>query len=203
MTNAELIEYYKNLLILQYKNQTKAPDHIKALIDSGMIFELIEEVENAFDIDTAIGVQQDVLGEYLGINRIINGIPFFLDYFGFMEYGDNPSLALFEPFMEYGDVPPAVEFYKYGGSVDVLELNDADFRQLQQFAVIKNNILYSLGDVDDALYSNFGLDVQVVDNFDMTIIYEFPLAETQLALVLQSEDLLPRPMGVELSIDFV
>ena len=69
MTNAELIEYYKNLLILQYKTLTKAPAHIEALIEIIMIFELIEDVKNAYDIDTAVGVQLDVLGKYIGLDR--------------------------------------------------------------------------------------------------------------------------------------
>lgn len=69
MTNAELIVYYKDLLIIQYKTRTKAPEHIAALIDAIMIFELIENVQGAYSIETAVGVQLDVLGAYLGFDR--------------------------------------------------------------------------------------------------------------------------------------
>lgn len=69
MTNIELTEYYQNLLIIQYKTKTKAPAHITALIDTIMIFELIENVQNAYEIDTSIGTQLDVLGKYLGLSR--------------------------------------------------------------------------------------------------------------------------------------
>ena len=69
MTNADLIIYYKNLLIIQYKTKEKAPEHIAALIDAIMIFELIENVQNAYSIAAAVGVQLDVLGKYLGFTR--------------------------------------------------------------------------------------------------------------------------------------
>jgi hypothetical protein len=203
MTNAELVKYYKNLLILQYKRQLKAPEHIKALVEIDMIFELIELVQNGFDITTTIGVQQDILGKYLGIDRIISGIPFTIDYFGFMLYGTDPGLSLYEGFMEYGDTPPAIQFFKYGESEDVLELTDAEFRVIQQFRVIQANSLHSNQVIDQALFDAFGTDVILTDNEDMTIEYVFPIAQNKLAIILQSEDLLPRPMGVELTISFV
>lgn len=69
MTDTELIQYYADLLILQYKTQSKAPEHIKALIETIMIFELIQDVKNGYDIETAVGVQLDVLGKYIGLER--------------------------------------------------------------------------------------------------------------------------------------
>lgn len=76
--NSELIEYYRNLLIIQYSVLAKAPDHIRALIDVIMFFDLMIEVRNAYDIDTAVGVQQDILGKYLGIDRDIPVSPYIL-----------------------------------------------------------------------------------------------------------------------------
>lgn len=76
--NSELIEYYRNLLIIQYSVLEKAPAHIRALIDVIMFFDLMIEVRDAYDIDTAVGVQQDILGKYLGIDRNIPVSPFVL-----------------------------------------------------------------------------------------------------------------------------
>jgi hypothetical protein len=202
MTNAELNEYYTNLLIFQYKTKEKAPLHISALIDIIMVFELIEDIQNGFNVETAIGAQQDIIGKYLGIDRTINGIPFTTDYWGFMLYGNDPNLALYEPFMEYGDTPPAVEFFKYGDSEDVLELTDTEFRRILKFRIIQANSYHSLKMVDDALFEFFGTTINAIDNEDMTVTYDFPVSEQKTALILQSEDLLPRPMGVELIITF-
>lgn len=77
--NSELVEYYRNLLIIQYSVLEKAPAHIRALIDVIMIFDLINEVRDGYNIDDAVGVQQDILGKYLGIDRNIPVSPFVLN----------------------------------------------------------------------------------------------------------------------------
>lgn len=75
MTNTELIEYYTNTLILQYRSKPKASAHIAALVDVSMVYELIEDVKNAYninsdvDIPLAVGVQLDIIGKYLGLER--------------------------------------------------------------------------------------------------------------------------------------
>lgn len=61
-------EYYSNLLILQYHNKPKAKATIEAttsLLPDG----LIQDVINGFDINTAVGDQLDLLGEYIGLSR--------------------------------------------------------------------------------------------------------------------------------------
>lgn len=77
--NAELIEYYRNLLIIQYSGLEKAPDHIRALITVLMIFDLIISVKNGYNIDNAVGVQQDIIGKYLGIDRNVPVSPYVLN----------------------------------------------------------------------------------------------------------------------------
>ncbi len=73
--NTELIAYYVNLLIIQYHSLTRARGHIEAIATSEMIYDLIAAVGNAYDIDTAVGVQLDVLGSYLGVDRLATGTP--------------------------------------------------------------------------------------------------------------------------------
>jgi hypothetical protein len=74
MTDQELIDYYKNLLIIQYKDKDKAPQHIEALVSILVILELINEVKNGYNLDSSLGavaegVQLDVLGKYIGLRR--------------------------------------------------------------------------------------------------------------------------------------
>lgn len=61
-------KYLSSLLIIQYHNKSRAVETIESL---GEIFpdELILAVRDAFNIDTAVGVNLDVLGKYLGVNR--------------------------------------------------------------------------------------------------------------------------------------
>ena len=61
-------EYYSNLLILQYHNKPKAKATIEAVVNL-LPDELIQEVINGFDIETAEGKQLDILGEYIGVDR--------------------------------------------------------------------------------------------------------------------------------------
>lgn len=61
-------EYYSNLLILQYHNKPKAKATIEAVVNL-LPDELIQEVTNGFDLETAVGKQLDILGEYIGTDR--------------------------------------------------------------------------------------------------------------------------------------
>lgn len=60
--------YYSNLLILQYHNKPKAKATVEA-VTSILPDELIQEVNNGFDVDTAVGKQLDVLGSVVGVDR--------------------------------------------------------------------------------------------------------------------------------------
>lgn len=68
-TDQELIDYYKNLLILQYRGKTKAAGQIEAFIKQVIANQLPLDVQAAFDLDTAVGDQLDVLGKYAGVQR--------------------------------------------------------------------------------------------------------------------------------------
>jgi hypothetical protein len=72
MTDLLLQEYYSDLLILQFKGKPKAEATIKAVVKPIIIFELAEAVKNGYNIDTAIGVQLDVLGKYIGLRRALS-----------------------------------------------------------------------------------------------------------------------------------
>ena len=60
--------YYSNLLIMQYHGKPKA----KATIEKSVALlpdDIIQDVINGFDIQTAVGKQLDILGEYVGVDR--------------------------------------------------------------------------------------------------------------------------------------
>lgn len=72
MTTEELINYYANLLILQYLGKPKAYATIQTLVTPVVMDQLPIQVQNAFNLlgdDTAVGVQLDVLGKYAGVVR--------------------------------------------------------------------------------------------------------------------------------------
>lgn len=73
MTDEELKEYYANLLILQYLEKPNANNTVKYLAGQAIINQLPVSLNNAFDIDTAVGVQLDIIGKYVGAERTAYG----------------------------------------------------------------------------------------------------------------------------------
>ena len=63
------LAYYLNLLIIQYKNKTRAIQHVTALVKQALIDLMPLIVQNGFNFDTAQGVQLDILGKYIGVGR--------------------------------------------------------------------------------------------------------------------------------------
>lgn len=68
----DLLKYYLNLLILQYKNKPKAIGHVTTLVTQAFCDLLPQILERAFDLETAEGVQLDIIGKYIGIKRRVN-----------------------------------------------------------------------------------------------------------------------------------
>lgn len=61
---------YKNLLIKQYWNKTKASAEIELKSSAyGRVYDLLREFKNRFDIDLATGDRLDKIGELVGLKR--------------------------------------------------------------------------------------------------------------------------------------
>ena len=69
MTDAEIKEYYSNLLILQYRGKPKAKATVEATIDAMISGQIFSQIENGFDPNTAVGVMLDIIGKYVGVDR--------------------------------------------------------------------------------------------------------------------------------------
>lgn len=78
ISTASLAQSYANLLIIQYATKPKAYATILATVLPYLMDQLPNQVLNAYNIDpalgpVAVGVQLDVLGEYIGVSRTVNG----------------------------------------------------------------------------------------------------------------------------------
>ena len=116
-------------------------------------------VMNAYDINTAVGVQLDVLGKYTGVSR---------SGFGF----SGP-----------------------------ITLDDDEFRQLITMATITNNSGSSLATIQQLLNQFFPNEVLVFDYKNMRLSYyvNSSIGSQDLVQLFITEGLLPKPMGVQLS----
>lgn len=69
MSADEIINYYASLLILQYIGKQKAYETIQLIAQIFVMDLLPKQVQDAFDPATAVGVQLDVIGKYVGVTR--------------------------------------------------------------------------------------------------------------------------------------
>lgn len=70
MTDREkLVNYYINLLILQYNTAPLVRGTIKKLVEQVLGSLISKEIEDGFNIETSVGKQLDILGKYLNIER--------------------------------------------------------------------------------------------------------------------------------------
>lgn len=159
MTYNELLNYYADLLIIQYRGKPKAQATLMALAREALIDNLPLKIQEAFGLEDAVGKQLDMIGKYAGVVR---------------------------------------EILTFTGGAT---LNDSDYRKLVKLAMARNSCQGSLKDIDDLLKEFFGNAIIAFDNKDMGLSYFFNanLGSVQLAEAFVQLDLLPRPMGVQLS----
>ena len=60
-----IINSYISLLIIQYANQPKARALIELFVGSLLADGIMFDVEQGYNLDTAVGVQLDIIGKYV------------------------------------------------------------------------------------------------------------------------------------------
>jgi hypothetical protein len=203
MTNDELITYYVNLLIIQYNSKPRARDTVRAFVTESVASQVISNVNEAFDLETATGAQLDIIGKYVGINRVILGFVFDRDFFAMPSYDDaNPENYI--GFSVYGDTPESF-FAQYGDESNRYRMNDQEMRAIIKMKILQNKSNHSLADIDIIMDTFFADGCLVTDNEDMTITYDFTNmpAEIMLHKIAIYTESLPRPAGVELILEGV
>lgn len=207
---SELVDYYVNLLIIQYHNQQKAQATIRLLAETILANGVILDTEEAYNIapalgDTAVGPQLDVIGKYVGVNRYFAEINYG-DYFALVPYlgvpGSLPSSPPAFGFETYATFPTS---FDYNGTLvydDIVTsqnaLSDANFLVLIQLAILRNNMNFSNGAIDEGMWALFGNQIRPETGGNMTIIYFIDGPETTLIQAILAKKLLPKPMGVRL-----
>lgn len=200
----ELIKYYTNLLILQYKNKTKAKATIGAIVENAFagddtvtkdgIFPL--QVENAYDLDKAVGKQLDTIGKYLGFDRTVR---FIVDNnFKYQEYDDsNPITNGYNEYEQEVSSYPYKE-YRFDTYTDY-SMQDDLYRKVLKFIIFIRDKNMSYYAISEGLYQAFGDDLYAIEG-DKTLVYHFgPNANTfqddseRNAFI---NKFMPHPMGV-------
>lgn len=200
-----ILEYYANLLIIQYRNKPKARQQIKDIVSvlfpvneaTGNL--LILDVRDCYNLDTAIGVQLDIVGKYAGIDRFYSGQALDgISAFALVGYNQTPTPSQLG-FATYSTNPTTQHTLSYK---DLLSLNnqldDDDYRVLIKLKIVQNNINNSRKQIDDDLFKFFGNSIYASSRGNMKMTYFIPSTLTALIKVAIQKGVLPRPLGVRL-----
>ena len=193
------IEEYEKLLIWQYQDKPKAKAHVNLLLSEYKnIYDILNSIPDSFDLDKAVGKQQDILGKILGISR---NVPFALAkrFFGFT---NNPNSYYFDRRLKTDGLKIPFK-RKLENTYTDGQLDDFQYRLFLKAKAIKNNVKAKMIDDSDKLSLQNAIDFLfngtgfVIDNKDMTLTIWIDISyDVNLLLYIKQLDLLPRPQGV-------
>lgn len=184
-------------LIIQYGNKSNAVATVTAITEEfKLIYDNANILDVAYNLDTAIGKQLDVIGRIVGISRTV---PFSVPkkYFGFdghlnsYPFGSKFNVVVSYPFRSRFEIP-----YSDG------QLNDNDYRFFIKAKIIKNyatskNIDSNSLSIQNAVDYLFNSKAYITDNYDMSMtLYIDSSYDSSKLTYLENLDLLPRPQGV-------
>lgn len=193
----ELENYYANLLIVQYNGKPKAMATVKVLARLIWINIILFQIRDAFDWLTAVGVQLDIIGKWVGIDRFYKGQLFdFRPWFALIDWNresDNlqGGFSMFETFetldggfLDYQNILPTQN-----------RLQDEQFRTLIGLKIIKNNMVFTCKNIDDAIWNYFNQQVYTTWS-PMEVTYHYPSELNVIMEVALDKNVLLAPTGV-------
>ena len=204
MLTADVISFYSDLLIIQYASLGNAVGTVQAYIGELVQDQIINQVANAFDLDTAIGNQLNILGSYRGVFREVFGLAAG-SYWSLIPYTDPAPNSYFGWATYSGAAPTDLWLQYYDATTFSFSstMSDHQMRRLIKFKAAYEGAQFTLGTIDQILYATFGVYVNLVDNENMTITYQHQTADPDpdgLWGVAVLGNAIPHPNGVSFSI---
>ena len=167
---AEIIAYYKNLLIIQYHAKARATADIELFITRLLADGLFLKLERAFDINSAVGPALTNIGKYVGVPRDIWGYELDENYLSLIDGNDpvaDDAIGFFDTSADM--YPDGSIIFGFESKISKFTINDSQLRLLIQLAIIANNSSRStFKAIKDNMY-NFFPDVIIDDNQDMSL----------------------------------
>lgn len=193
------VNYYKDLLIAQYKDKINANKVIDFFIKDfpyNVLFQLKDN--NAFDLETAVGVQLDILGRIVGVDRNYQDLT--LNNANAPFFGMSKSVLLDGNDMFTGFAKTLTNGKILSGS-DILAsriLSDDVFRIVIKYKIIQNYTNNSEKDITDSLFNFFGNDIIATSADNMEIFYFTTQINSNLIKIIFKKKILPKPIGVKI-----
>jgi hypothetical protein len=201
----ELLEYYANLLIVQYNGKSKASQTIKLLADMLIAGCLIFQIRDAFDWKTAVGTQLDIIGKWVGVSRFYNASKYWNSTF--LSYPSSNDLVptdktdtLQHGYSDYANFDTDEgNILTYDALSSVKQsLSDDNYRIVIGLKIIKNNINHIRGEIDKAIWNYFNHRVYTTwDTHEIT--YNYPPELADIINICAYKKVLPVPIGCSIS----
>lgn len=200
----QLKEYYSNLLIVQYNGKPKAKATIELFVDLLFANVLILQIQDAFDWKTAVGVQLDIIGKWVGVSRSYNGSLYwgntYLSYPKSSQLVPNDNTdSLQHGYSDYSTFDSDTGNILTYNDVGFVEqsLNDDDYRVVIGLKIIKNSINHTAKNIDDAIWEYFNGEVYTTWNAHQ-LTYHYPADLTTIIEICNYKNVLPAPTGVSI-----
>tara|TARA_R110000803_G_scaffold13482_1_gene37854 strand:- start:5209 stop:5925 length:717 start_codon:yes stop_codon:yes gene_type:complete len=188
-------DIYKARLLQQFKSSTNLIALIDALIEGqGELETVLDQLLTQRSVETAIGLQLDIIGEIVGQPRSI------LDTTGLEFFGYAGAAGDIDG---YGTITDSTLGARYRGASEETgvfrELGDTEYRIFIKAKIFKNVKNVTIPDLQDAIVYMLGEGsvVSVLEEYpakaNLTIISQIPVSTAQL---LVANDAIPRPAGV-------
>jgi len=185
---------YTQLITNEHNQRPKFTAMVAAVSNAwGAVYDFTKTLPAEFDLDSAVGKQLDVVGEWAGQSRLIDNV-LLVGYFNF----DASPAAL--NFGEEGNASIGGRFYGEGDPIDGSTLlADPEYRTIIRARIVRNTAKGLTSDFIKALTFIFNAPTIIDDPGDMTIgVYiSRPISLTERAIIT-ALDIFPRPAGVRI-----
>lgn len=196
LTVQEALDYYADQLIIQYNSLPKASQTIQCLTNCAVCDGLIFQLQDAFTLSTAVGNQLTILGKIVGVPRHIVGLDLADTFFTFTNWNGEPASVGFNTWTTPNDQDKLASWQ----TTEIYTPTDFEMKVLIQLKIMANNYYPSLGVLIPALYELFQGAIDLVDNFNASITYNFKAPYHNVGTVAQFLGyIVPKPMGVAIS----
>lgn len=193
----KFIDYYVNLLIIQYHNKPKAQATIRAFLRPlAEVFQLYKDLENAFNIETAEGVQLDIVAKYFGVKRTYNNIVFDRLYHNYQYIDGYVDGLSFQTLSNQGD---GGTWTLETANRSYYDLSDKELRLLIKLRIIGlNNELLTYAFFYNQLFDLFGTEIyaETSQNDVMSMIFYFDQTTNIGKLLHNFPEYFPVPAAV-------
>jgi len=213
MTNAELVQTYVALLIIEYSDPNNTPNAIATitmLANEAIANQIVGQVYSGFSLTGAYGqpvaqgVQLNILGQFVGAMRFLPTYNPSILLFGMQDTTGsyNPDAGGYD---DSSSATPPTDYWDsttqtFGSGYT---LSDAQMIQLIQFLAEVNNAYLSLQVIDEILFDYFGPYVTVAEGAPNSLVLTYTQSASDpgtLFGIVNYLDAFPHPAGVAVDV---